>query len=174
MTEKKQNKPKEERILIQDLNMYQKIHLAIERCADVKKKQTGMGYSAGSYNDVQQVVKEACLYARLVLTPSCFFEVTDDKLMIATITLNLTDIDNPFKDENGRTLHHTHRCGDIKVPQVLKGNQNDPKVSGSLISYGYKYLLQKFFLLNIEESQDLDFEQTKSSSTDGFDLNKLK
>ena len=90
MTEKKQNKPKEERILIQDLNMYQKIHLAIERCINVTKRPTGMGYSAGSYNDVQRVVKEACSYARLVLTPSCFFEVTDDKLMIATITLNIT------------------------------------------------------------------------------------
>ena len=174
MTEKKQTKPKEETVLIKDLNMYQKIHLAIEKCADVKKKQTGMGYSAGSYNDVQQVVKEACQFARLVLTPTCFFEITDDKMMIATVVLNITDMDNCYKDDNGRNMHHTHRCGDIKVPQILKGNQNDPKVSGSLMSYGYKYLLQKFFLLNIEESQDLDFEQSSSSSTDGFDLNKLK
>ena len=49
MTEKKQNKPKEETILIKDLNMYQKIHLAIERCINVTKRPTGMGYSAGSY-----------------------------------------------------------------------------------------------------------------------------
>jgi hypothetical protein len=65
--------------------------------------------------------------------------------------------------------------GDIAVTQKLKGNQNDAKASGSLFSYGYKYLLQKFFLLDIEESQDdIDFEQRASSSTSGFDLNKLK
>ena len=173
MTEKKQTKLKEE-TSIKDLNMYQKIHLAIEKCADVKKKKTGMGYSAGSYNDVQQVVKEACQYARVVLTPTCFFEITDDKMMIATVVLNITDMDNCYKDEQGRNVHHFHRCGDIKVPQVLKGNQNDPKVSGSLMSYGYKYLLQKFFLLNIEESQDLDFEQNNSSPTSGFDISQLK
>ena len=79
-----------------------------------------------------------------------------------------------FKQVDYNKIKSFYKCGDIAVTQTLKGNQNDAKASGSLFSYGYKYLLQKFFLLNIEESQDLDFEQTKSSSTDGFDLNKLK
>ena len=180
MTEKKQPKPKEETVLIKDLSLQQKIHLAIGKCADVRKKQTGMGFAAGSYNDVQQVVKEACQFARLNITPRCSYIIEDSnevKMMTAQVGLVITDIDNVFKDEQGYSRHETLIMGDIKVPQVLKGNQNDAKTSGSLFSYGYKYLLQKFFLLNIEESQDLDFEQQGPSNdkpTDGFNLTNLK
>ena len=177
MTEKKAPKKveevKEEKILIKDANIYQKLHYAQSLCGEVAKKPTGMGYSAGSYNDVQQVVKEACIQARLLITPQLHTQIENDKI-IMNISLVVTDIDNFLKDENGNKQQFFYKCGDIEVTQTLKGNQNDEKASGSLFSYGYKYLLQKFFLLNIEESQDLDFEQTKSSSTDGFDLNKLK
>ena len=177
MTEKKAPKKveenKEEIVLIKDLNIYQKLHYAQGLCTEVAKKPTGMGYSAGSYNDVQQVVKDACLQARLLVTPQLHTKIENDKIVM-NVSLLITDIDNFITDESKNNQNYFYKCGDIAVTQTLKGNQNDAKASGSLFSYGYKYLLQKFFLLNIEESQDLDFEQTKSSSTDGFDLNKLK
>ena len=177
MTEKKAPKKveenKEEVTPVRDLNIYQKLHYAQSICEKVSKEQTGMGYSAGSYNDVQQVVKDACINARLLVTPQLHTQIENDKI-IMNVSLVITDIDNFLKDEHGNKQQFFYKCGDIAVTQTLKGNQNDAKASGSLFSYGYKYLLQKFFLLNIEESQDLDFEQTKSSSTDGFDLNKLK
>jgi len=173
MTEKKVAKPKEESVLIKDLSLQQKIHLAVSLCGVVKKSQTGMGYSAGSYNDVQQICKLACQQARLNLRPRTRPEITETTMTLH-IALDVIDIDKVKTNTDGHEYNDYMAIGDIAVTQKLKGNQNDAKASGSLFSYGYKYLLQKFFLLNIEESQDLDFEQSPSSSTDGFDLNKLK
>jgi len=155
------------------LNFQQKIHYAISLCKDVSKSKTGMGYSAGSYNDVQQVVKDACITARLNAKPFSTYEITDNNLMVATVRLIITDIDNTVTDEQGNEHNRFETCGDIKVAQALKGNQNDAKTSGSLYSYGYKYLLQKFFLLNIEESQDdIDFElQRPKQSTSSSEFN---
>jgi|TARA_B110000444_G_scaffold247548_1_gene270322 hypothetical protein len=174
MTEKKVAKPKEETVLIKDLNLQQKIHLAVSLCGVVKKSQTGMGYSAGSYNDVQQICKVACQQARLNLRPRTKTDITDSSITMH-IALDVIDIDKVRINENTGDFNDYMAIGDIAVTQKLKGNQNDAKASGSLFSYGYKYLLQKFFLLDIEESQDdIDFEQRASSSTSGFDLNKLK
>ena len=174
MTEKKEtNKP-----VKKVPNIFQKLNKAIKHCADnpVQKNLTGAGYSTANYNDVQKVCRDACLENGLFCYPTTSTEVRDDGRLVTVVVLTVVDIDNGHRNENGAFVNDFVRCGDVKVTQKLTGNQNDPKISGSILTYGYRYLLQKFFLLAIEESQDLETHKSgdMNPSGDGFDLTKLK
>ena len=153
-------------------NVYQKLHYAIENAGAVVKQNAGR-YKAGSYNDVIRVVKKACIKARIVPVTDLKWQKHDNGVE-CLVGLRVIDIDNHAKSETGDQIYHNIFLGTGHAFSAYKKDKDGnfigddlAKVSGSVFSYAHKYILQKAFCLDIEASQDLDFN---ASSTTGESL----
>lgn len=154
---------------VHQLNIYQKLHKAIGDCESVVKKNAGR-YKAGSYNDVMKVVKKACHESRLVLIGDPKWQKHENGIEVL-VGVRVVDIDHSSKNEHGEEVFHSVFLGMGHAFTQYKGNDDSAKASGNSHSYAHKYILQKSFSLNIEDSQDSDFNSSAESMEDRLGLN---
>lgn len=169
MTEKKQIKTKEVDP-IRSMNIYEKLHKAIAESDSVVKKNAGR-YKAGAYNDIIKVVKKACTDCRLLLVSDPKWQRHDNGIE-CIVGIRVVDIDHFEKNtETGEAVYHSVFLGCGHAFTQYKGNDDTAKASGNSFSYAHKYILQKSFSLNIEDSQDSDFNSSNESIEDVLGIN---
>tara|TARA_S200000501_G_scaffold373770_1_gene421719 strand:+ start:772 stop:1323 length:552 start_codon:yes stop_codon:yes gene_type:complete len=151
----------ETKIDVTKLNVYQKLHLAIAIAKTVQKQNAGR-YKAGAYNDVIQVVKNACTTARLALICDPKWQKHENGIE-CLVHLRVVDIDNATKSEDNQSEFHNIYLGSGHAYTQYRGNDDQAKASGGVFSYAHKYICQKAFCLNVEDGQDLDFSASQNN-----------
>lgn len=132
MTEKKVKK-----------NLHQKLHSVMMGCKKlVKEEGGGLPYKSVSHNMVSTQVRQQFEQHGLLFLPYVKSHSRDGNIYSVTVACEIIDIDT------GEKLS----LGDFPG----SGVDNQDKGYGKAISYAFKYLLQKFFLMEIGEDEEVD------------------
>ena len=124
-------------------NIYTKMHSVMANAGYVQKeKSKGMPYTFASHNAITEVVSKELQRVGLVILPFVKEHMHDGNQHKVVMAAKIVDIDT--KEEIV--------VGDF--PGI--GNDNQDKGYGKAISYAYKYILQKLFMLDIGDDEEPD------------------
>ena len=129
-------------------NIRQKIHQVMKNAGYIKKKKSNMPYKSVTHNDVSDAVRNQFNKVGLIIIPSVKSSSRDGNIHSVTISAKIIDVDT------GESLE----VGDY--PGL--GIDNQDKGYGKAISYAFKYILQKLFLLEIGEDEEVDRNQVQA------------
>lgn len=125
-------------------NIYEKLHSVTENVKKIYKEQnTGMPYKSVNHNMVTKAVREQIIKERLFVQPIVEENLNQGNLHKVVMSVKIIDIDNP-KD--------TLEIG--KFPAL--GFDNQDKGYGKAVSYAFKYILQKTFMMEIGDDEEVD------------------
>jgi hypothetical protein len=121
----------------------------------MQKKAKGMAWNVTMWNDVADNLREQLFEHRLLIVPHVLEHTKEGNLTSATVKAEIIDIDTQEKKEVGNYVGY--------------GYDNQDKGIGKAITYAYKYLLMKTFMMKvgIEEESELnnvtvEFEKPKN------------
>ena len=130
------------------LNFYQKLHNVTSNLEmALKEKNKNMPYSTVNHNEVTTKVKKQIKENRLFLRPIIGGYSKKDNHHREEMSVEIIDIDNP-----------TDRMTVGKFPAI--GFDSQDKGYGKAISYAYKYILQKTFMMEIGDDEEVDAHTT--------------
>ena len=150
-------------------NIYKKIFEVQHECGSViKDAKKGLQYKPLSYNSVNEVVRPALKKAKLTLIPYVKSHEQDGNQTRCVMAARVVDI------ETGQHIDVGDYFG--------YGNDTQDKGPGKAMSYAYKYLLLKLFLLDISDEEDSEKGDNQKINTknkdkewaDKFEFNLLK
>jgi len=122
-------------------NIYKKIFDVQHECESViKDEKRGLQYKPLSYNSVNAVVRPALEKHKLTLIPYVKSHEQDGNQTRCVMAARVVDI------ETGQHIDVGDYFG--------YGNDTQDKGPGKAMSYAYKYLLLKLFLLDISDEED--------------------
>ena len=141
-------------------NIYQKLHNVMKDMGYItKEKSKGMPYSFASHNQVTNKVKEQLVKHNLMIIPFVKEGSHDGNSHKVIMAAKIIDIET--KEELA--------IGDF--PGI--GNDNQDKGYGKAISYAYKYLLQKLFMMPIGDDEEADHQSVETETVDKKWINKF-
>ena len=122
-------------------NVYKKIFDVQHECSSViKDEKRGLQYKPLSYNSVNAVVRPALEKAKLTIIPFVKSHEQDGNQTRCVMAARVVDV------ESGQHIDVGDYFG--------YGNDTQDKGPGKAMSYAYKYLLLKLFLLDISDEED--------------------
>ena len=122
-------------------NIYKKIFEVQHECESViKDEKKGLQYKPLSYNSVNEVVRPALKKAKLTLIPYVKSHEQIDNQTRCVMAARVVDIETGEHVDVGDYFGY--------------GNDTQDKGPGKAMSYAYKYLLLKLFLLDISDEED--------------------
>lgn len=122
-------------------NIYKKIFDAQHECESViKDEKKGLQYKPLSYNSVNAVVRPALKKHKLTLIPYVKSHEQDGNQTRCVMAARVVDIETGEHVDVGDYFGY--------------GNDTQDKGPGKAMSYAYKYLLLKLFLLDISDEED--------------------
>ena len=134
-------------------NIYTKMHSVMANAGYVQKeKSKGMPYTFASHNAITEVVSKELIRVGLVILPFVKEHMHDGNQHKVVMAAKIIDIDT--KEEIV--------VGDF--PCI--GNDNQDKGYGKAISYAYKYILQKLFMLDIGDDEEPDHNNVPTETSD--------
>jgi len=141
MATKKQNKEGKQ-------NIWQKIHYVMKNAGYIQRKKSSMPYKTVTHNDVTDSVRKQITEVGLIIIPEVTSNSREGNIHSVVMSIHIMDIDS------GETL-------EIKG---FPGTGIDPqdKGYGKAISYAFKYILQKLFLLEIGDDEEVERHQIKA------------
>lgn len=141
MATKKQNKEGKQ-------NIWQKIHYVMKNAGYIQRKKSSMPYKTVTHNDVTDSVRKQITEVGLIIIPEVTSNSREGNIHSVVMSIHIMDIDS------GETV-------EIKG---FPGTGIDPqdKGYGKAISYAFKYILQKLFLLEIGDDEEVDRHQIKA------------
>ena len=120
----------------------------------IQQKAKGMSWNVTMWNDVADSVREQLFEHRLLIVPHVLEHSKEANLTSATVKAEIIDIDTNERKEVGNYVGY--------------GYDNQDKGIGKAITYAYKYLLMKTFMMKVgleEESEinnvTVEFEKPK-------------
>ena len=140
------------------LNIYQKLHAVTESVDSIAKESNeGMPYKIVTHNTVTQAVKDKITEHRLWINPIVEDSSNQVDFHHVIMKAEIIDIDNP-------------------VDKVVIGSfpaigiDKQDKGFGKAISYAYKYILQKAFMMNIDDAEEVELHEEEKKPIDYEDL----
>lgn len=134
-------------------NIYTKMHSVMSNAGYVQKeKSKGMPYTFASHNAITEVVSKELQRVGLIILPFVKEHMHDGNQHKVVMAAKIVDIDT--KEEIV--------VGDF--PGI--GNDNQDKGYGKAISYAYKYILQKLFMLDIGDDEEADQNSVPTETAD--------
>ena len=122
-------------------NIYKKIFDVQHKCESViKDEKRGLQYKPLSYNSVNAVVRPALEKHKLTLIPYVKSHEQDGNQTRCVMAARVVDIETGEHIDVGDYFGY--------------GNDTQDKGPGKAMSYAYKYLLLKLFLLDISDEED--------------------
>ena len=116
----------------------------------IKENSSGMPYASVTHNMTTQTVKEQFLKEGLIFIPYVKSHSRDGNIHHVTVAAEIIDTDTGDKLP----------IGDFPG----SGVDNQDKGYGKALSYAFKYLLQKLFLLEIGKDEEVDAHQEEAQS----------
>ena len=127
-----------------DKNLYQKLHSVTENVEKIYKEQNkGMPYKSVNHNMVTKAVRKQIIEQRLWIKPIIEESINQGSSHKVIMSVKIIDIDN-----------FTDFVTIGKFPAL--GIDNQDKGYGKAISYAYKYILQKVFMMEIGDDEEVD------------------
>jgi len=140
MTQKKETK-----------NLYQKLHAVMGGCKKlIKQEGGGLPYKSVTHNMVSTQVKQQFNEHGLMFIPICKSNSKDGNIHSVTVSCEIVDIDNGDKITIG------------DFPGT--GIDSQDKGYGKALSYAFKYLLQKLFLMEIGSDEEVDHNSQEAET----------
>ena len=134
-------------------NLYQKLHSVTENVEKIYKEQNkGMPYKSVNHNMVTKAIRKQIIEQRLWINPIIQESINQGNSHKVIMSAEIIDIDNP-----------ADKVTIGKFPAL--GLDNQDKGYGKAISYAYKYILQKGFMMEIGEDEEVDANQIESKSS---------
>lgn len=142
-------------------NLFQKLHSVTENVEKIYKEQNkGMPYKSVNHNMVTKAIRKQIIEQRLWINPIIEESINQGSSHKVVMSAEIIDIDNP-----------TDKVTIGKFPAL--GIDNQDKGYGKAISYAYKYILQKGFMMEIGEDEEVDAHNIDKEDTKvdyGFDF----
>lgn len=135
------------------INIFEKLHLVttnVEKIYKVKNK--GMPYKTINHNTVSNAVRKQIIEQRLFINPIVEESLNQGSMHKVIMSVEIYDIDNP-----------TDKVVIGKFPAL--GLDTQDKGYGKAISYAYKYILQKTFMMEISDDEEVDAHNNEAEST---------
>ena len=134
------------------INIYKKLFAVQQECdAVVKGKKGGLKYEPLAHESVTTVVREALKEKQLIIIPQVQSNEQVGNQTRCTMSAEIVDIETGESVEVGGFIGY--------------GNDNTDKGPGSAMSYAYKYLLLKVFMLPIAKSDDSELGNNQFTKT---------
>ena len=134
------------------INIYKKLFAVQQECdAVVKGKKGGLKYEPLAHESVTAVVREALKEKQLIIIPQVQSNEQVGNQTRCTMSAEIVDIETGESVEVGGFIGY--------------GNDNTDKGPGSAMSYAYKYLLLKVFMLPIAKSDDSELGNNQFTKT---------
>ena len=134
------------------INIYKKIFEVQQECdAVVKGKKGGLQYEPLAHESVTAVVRKALEEKQLIIIPQVQSNEQVGNQTRCTMSAEIVDIETGESVEVGGFIGY--------------GNDNTDKGPGKAMSYAYKYLLVKVFMLPIAKSDDSELGKNQVTKT---------
>ena len=134
------------------INIYKKIFEVQQECdAVVKGKYGGLQYEPLAHESVTAVVRKALEEKQLIIIPQVQSNEQVGNQTRCTMSAEIVDIETGESVEVGGFIGY--------------GNDNTDKGPGKAMSYAYKYLLVKVFMLPIAKSDDSELGKNQLTET---------
>ena len=134
------------------INIYKKIFEVQQECDAVVKGEKGrLKYRPLEHESVTAVVREALKEKQLIIIPQVQSNEQVGNQTRCTMSAEIVDIETGESVEVGGFIGY--------------GNDNTDKGPGSAMSYAYKYLLLKVFMLPIAKSDDSELGNNQYTKT---------
>ena len=134
------------------INIYKKIFEVQQECnAVVKGKKGGLQYEPLAHESVTGVVRKALQEKKLIIIPQVQSNEQAGNQTRCTMSAEIVDIETGESIEVGGYIGY--------------GNDNTDKGPGKAMSYAYKYLLLKVFMLPIAKSDDSELGNNQFTET---------
>ena len=141
-------------------NIYEKLHSVTENVEKIYKEQnSGMPYKSVNHNMVTQAVRKQIIKERLFIKPIVEENLNQGNIHKVVMSVKIIDIDNPTD---------TIEVG--KFPAL--GLDSQDKGFGKAVSYAFKYILQKTFMMEIGEDEEVDAQDIEKTD-DALDYSTL-
>jgi len=114
----------------------------------IKKQASNMPYKSVTHNNVSDAIRKQFNKVGLIIIPSVKSSSRDGNIHSVTMSVKIIDVDS------GESLE----VGDYPGT----GIDNQDKGFGKAISYAFKYILQKLFLLEIGDDEEVDRNQVQA------------
>lgn len=135
-------------------NIFEKLHSVTENVGKIYKEQNkGMPYKSVNHNAVTQAVRKEIIKERLFVKPIIDENLNQGTLHKIVMSVEIIDIDNP-----------TDKIEIGKFPAL--GLDNQDKGYGKAISYAFKYILQKTFMMEIGDDEEVDAHNINQENTE--------
>lgn len=140
------------------LNIYQKLHAVTKSVGSIHKElNEGMPYKTVNHNTVTKAVKEKITEHRLWINPIVEDSSNQGDFHHVIMKAEIIDIDNPID-----------KVVIGSFPAI--GIDKQDKGFGKAISYAYKYILQKGFMMDIDDAEEVDAHEEEKTPVDYEDL----
>ena len=134
------------------INIYKKIFEVQQECnAVVKGEKGGLQYEPLAHESVTAVVRKALEEKQLIIIPQVQSNEQVGNQTRCTMSAEIVDIETGESVEVGGFIGY--------------GNDNTDKGPGKAMSYAYKYLLVKVFMLPIAKSDDSELGKNQLTET---------
>ena len=134
------------------INIYKKIFEVQQECnAVVKGEKGGLQYEPLAHESVTAVVRKALEEKQLIIIPQVQSNEQVGNQTRCTMSAEIVDIETGESVEVGGFIGY--------------GNDNTDKGPGKAMSYAYKYLLVKVFMLPIAKSDDSELGKNQVTKT---------
>jgi len=134
------------------INVYKKIFEVQQECNAVAKgKKGGLKYEPLAHESVTGVVREALKEQKLIIIPQVQSNEQAGNQTRCTMSAEIVDIETGESVEVGGFIGY--------------GNDSTDKGPGAAMSYAYKYLLLKVFMLPIADSNDSELGKNQLIET---------
>jgi len=135
------------------INIFEKLHLVTANVEKIyKEKNKGMPYKTINHNTVSNAVRKQIIEQRLFINPIVEESINQGSMHKVIMSVEIYDIDNP-----------TDKVVIGKFPAL--GLDTQDKGYGKAISYAYKYILQKTFMMEISDDEEVDAHNNEAEST---------
>ena len=140
------------------LNIYQKLHAVTKSVESINKESNdGMPYKIVTHNTVTQAVKDKITEHRLWINPIVEESSNQGDFHHVIMKVEIIDIDNPIDKV-------------VIGSFPASGIDKQDKGFGKAISYAYKYILQKAFMMNIHDEEEVELHEEEKTPVDYEDL----
>jgi len=142
-------------------NLYQKLHAVMGGCKKlIKQEGGGLPYKSVTHNMVSAQIKQQFKEHGLIFIPICKSSSKDGNIHSVTVACEIIDIDSGDKLP----------IGDFPG----SGIDSQDKGYGKALSYAFKYLLQKLFLMEIGTDEEVDHNSQEAKSEQDQTKEKVK
>tara|TARA_R110000803_G_scaffold125005_1_gene192700 strand:- start:2327 stop:2758 length:432 start_codon:yes stop_codon:yes gene_type:complete len=132
--------------------LYKKLLLITHRVKSIKQDKTkGIPYKITSWNAVHDVIKKELFAEKLIIIPSVIEHTKEGNLTIVKMSAKIIDTET----------NDSLVVGDY----VGYGIDTSDKGVGKAITYAYKYLLMKLFMLEVGTDEDSEYSNPPANNT---------